>query len=93
MRTRHRNRNFLKIEGKYEKRNDNIDRPVQKVIEKRNAKIEEIANENGYLFNDLYSVSKIIPKEFRKEDGTHYTDEGSLFFAKQVAEKIKNLLK
>lgn len=77
----------------YQKGNDKIDRPVQKVIEKRNAKIEEIANENGYLFNDLYSVSKIIPKEFRKEDGTHYTDEGSLFFAKQVAEKIKNLLK
>ena len=70
-----------------------INEDIQKVVIKRNAKLEEIAKEKNYVFNDLYSVSKNIPIIFRTKEGKHYTDEGSLYLAKQVVEKIEEILK
>ncbi len=76
----------------YLKGNKEINQGAQRVIEKRNSALEQIANENGYSFNDLHSVSRTIPPEFRTEDGIHYTEKGSIYLAKQVVEKIKTLL-
>lgn len=76
----------------YLKGNKEINQGAQRVIEKRNSALEQIANENGYSFNDLHSVSRTIPPEFRTEEGIHYTEKGSIYLAKQVVEKIKTLL-
>ncbi len=76
----------------YLKGNKDINQGAQRVVEKRNSALEQIANENGYSFNDLHSVSRTIPPEFRTEDGIHYTEKGSIYLAKQVVEKIKTLL-
>ncbi len=77
----------------YLKGNKEINQGAQKVIEKRNLAIEELAKENGYTFNDLHSISRTIPTELRTEEGIHYTEKGSTYLAKQVVEKIKNILK
>ena len=77
----------------YLKGNKDINQGAQRVIEKRNSALEQIANENGYSFNDLHSVSRTIPPEFRTEDGIHYTEKGSIYLAKQVVEKIIKIIK
>lgn len=77
----------------YLKGNTEINQGAQNVIEKRNTAVEEIAQENGYLYNDLHSVSRAIPLNLRTEEGIHYVEEGSLYLAKQVVEKIEKILK
>ena len=77
----------------YLKGNKEINQGAQNVIEKRNAVVKEIAQENQYTFNDLHSVSRTIPTEFRTEEGIHYTEKGSIYLAKQVVEKIIKIIK
>ena len=77
----------------YLKGNKEINQGAQNVIEKRNLALEQIANENGYSFNDLHSVSRTISPEFRTEEGIHYTEQGSIYLAKQVVEKIIKIIK
>ncbi len=77
----------------YLKGNKEINQGAQRVIEKRNSAVEELAQENHYGFNDLHSVSRTIPPELRTEEGIHYTEKGSLQLAKQVVKKIENILK
>ncbi len=77
----------------YLKGNKEINQGAQIVIEKRNLAVEELAKENSYVFNDLHSVSKTIPSDLRTEEGIHYTEKGSLQLAKQVVNKIENILK
>ena len=72
--------------------NKKIDKSWQKIIDKRNPALKEIAKELGYLFNDLYRVSLTVPKEERTPEGVHYTKKGYEYFARQVAEKIKEIL-
>lgn len=66
---------------------------IMKFLAKRNCAVQEVANELKYQVNDLYSLSKTIPLKKRKDDGFHYTEEGSKIFALQVAEKIKEILR
>ena len=73
--------------------NEKIDKSWQKIIDKRNLALKEIAEEFKYTFNDLYSVSVSIPKEERTPEGVHYTKNGYDYFARQVAQKIKENIK
>ncbi len=54
--------------------------------------ISEIANEQGYPVDDLFTVSENIPSEKRAVDGWHYTEEGSDILADVVAKCIKDNL-
>lgn len=77
----------------YQEGNKRLDSSWMKRVRERNEAVYEIANENGYKVDDLYSVSVGIPKEKRYQDGTHYLPEGYEIFANAVVESIKNNLK
>lgn len=77
----------------YNKGNETIDEKWEKRLEKINFAVKELAEKEGYILDDLYEVSKLIPKEQRNDDGTHYTDEGYSIFAKHVNRIIKDALK
>ena len=52
----------------------------------------EIAEEKNYVVTDLWNASLSVPKELRREDGVHYTEQGSSILAQVVAERIKEQL-
>lgn len=76
----------------YKENNKKIDSKTQKITDKRNLAVFELAKEQNYTVNDLSSVSFKIPLDLRRVDGIHYTEEGSSILAKYVAEKIKEQL-
>ncbi len=61
-------------------------------ILERNAAISEIAGENNFPVDDLYQVSLKIPKEDRREDGTHYEAAGYEILAEHVYAFVKTIL-
>lgn len=73
--------------------NKKIDKSWKKIIDKRNLALKEIAEEFKYSLNDLYSVSVSVPKEERTQEGVHYTKNGYDYFARQVVQKIKEIIK
>ncbi|MBO5889762.1 MAG: hypothetical protein J6Q58_06465, partial [Clostridia bacterium] len=73
--------------------NKKIDKSWQKIIDKRNLALKEISKEFGYTFNDLYLVSLTVPIEERTPEGVHYTKNGYDYFARQVVQKIKEIIK
>ncbi len=64
-----------------------------KKIASRNATFEQIAKENGYPVNDLFTVSLNVPVENRYEDGIHYLSDGYEVLADKVVEFVKQNLK
>ena len=72
----------------YREGNKRLDGAWMKRVRERNEAVQEIATENGYSVDDLYTVSVSIPKEYRYVDGTHYLPEGYAMLAKTVAECI-----
>ena len=77
----------------YREGNKRLDGAWMKRVRERNAAVQEIATENGYSVDDLYTVSASIPKEYRYVDGTHYLQEGYAMLAQTVAECISKELK
>ena len=63
-----------------------------KQVKVRNQAMQELAEEFGFSFNDLYACSVEIPFDKRRNDGFHYTAEGSEILAQTVALKIKKEL-
>lgn len=61
-------------------------------VKERNQAIVELAKEYSCPIDDLYSVSVSIEKQKRKEDGTHYTEEGYQLFSESVVSAIKQIL-
>ena len=76
----------------YREGNKRLDGAWMKRVRERNAAVQEIAAENGYSVDDLYSVSTSIPKEYRYVDGTHYLQEGYAMLAETVAACIRKNL-
>lgn len=77
----------------YREGNKRLDGAWMKRVRERNEAVQEIAAENGYSVDDLYTVSASIPKEYRYVDGTHYVQEGYAMLAETVAECIRKELK
>ena len=76
----------------YTENNKKFDTKLKKIAEKRNVALLEIAKDKGYAVTDLWNASLSVPIKLRREDGLHYTEEGSSILAKYVAEKIKEQL-
>lgn len=77
----------------YREGNKRVDDSWMKRVRERNEAMREIAESKGYAMDDLYAVSVAMPKDKRREDGTHYTDEGYCVFADAVAQSVKENLK
>lgn len=77
----------------YREDNKRLDGARMKRVRERNAAVHEIAEENGYAVDDLYTVSTSIPKEYRYVDGTHYISKGYAMLTETVAECIRKELK
>ena len=77
----------------YREGNKRLDGAWMKRVRERNEAVQELAIENGYSVDDLYTVSSSIPKEYRYVDGTHYLQEGYAMLAKTVVECISKELK
>lgn len=77
----------------YKEGNKCLDGAWMKRVRERNEAVQEIATENGYTVDDLYTVSTSIPKEYRYVDGTHYLQEGYAMLAETVSECIRKELK
>ena len=76
----------------YREGNKRLDGAWMKRVRERNEAVQEIATENGYSVDDLYTVSVSIPKEYRYVDGTHYLQEGYAMLAETVAACIRKNL-
>ena len=76
----------------YREGNKRLDGAWMKRVRERNEAVQEIATENGYSVDDLYTVSVSIPKEYRYVDGTHYLQEGYAMLAEMVAACIRKNL-
>lgn len=76
----------------YKEGNKRLDGVWMKRVRERNEAVQELAMENSYLVDDLYTISTSIPKEYRYADGTHYLAEGYAMLAETVAECIRNAL-
>ena len=76
----------------YKENNVRFDTKLKKFAEKRNVALLEIAKEKGYAVTDLWNASFSVPIDLRREDGIHYTEQGSGILAQTVAEKIKEIL-
>lgn len=64
-----------------------------KRVKERNEAVQEIAMEQGYLVDDLYTTSVSMSKEYRYMDGIHYLKEGYDLLAAAVAKNIlRNLM-
>ena len=63
-----------------------------KRVNERNQAMDEISSELNLALNDLFAVSKDIPKNYRYVDGTHYLTEGYAVLAEQVVKVIKSEL-
>lgn len=61
-------------------------------VDERNAELARIAEKRKYPIIDLFSLSKAIPIAQRKEDGTHYTENGSRTFASFVVSAICEIM-
>lgn len=61
-------------------------------IERYNQIAREVMAEEGIEINDLYAVSRAMPREFRSPDGTHYKAEGSSVLAEAVAKYLEQYL-
>ena len=57
-------------------------------VKARNAALYELASEKGYAIDDLFTVSKNLPKSLRT-DGFHFTSDGSEKLAEAVCNCIK----
>ena len=77
----------------YKEGNKRLDGAWMKRVRERNEAVQELAIENGYSVDDLYTVSTSIPKEYRYVDGTHYFPYGYAMLAETVAECIRKELK
>ena len=77
----------------YREGNKRLDGAWMKRVRERNEAVQEIATENGYAVDDLYTGSASIPKEYRYVDGTHYLQDGYAMLAETVAECIRKELK
>ena len=77
----------------YKEGNKRLDGAWMKRVRERNEAVQELALENGYSVDDLYTVSTSIPKEYRYVDGTHYLPDGYAMLAETVAECIRKDLK
>lgn len=63
-------------------------------VDERNDELQKIAEKRNYPIIDLFSLSKALPNEQRKEDGTHYLENGSRTLASLIVSdvcKINNL--
>lgn len=77
----------------YKEGNKRLDSAWMKRVRERNVAVQELAEENGYPVDDLYTVSMSMPKEYRYVDGTHYLQEGYAMLAETVAECVCKELK
>ena len=68
----------------YEYGNERPKSEKNKVIAERNTAVRELAEEHGYMINDLYCVSK----SERSMDGTHYEHAGSEELADSVVKCV-----
>lgn len=73
--------------------NKKLDNKWMKKVNERNQALEEIAEENKYVIDDLFTASTMVATEKRYPDGTHYLTEGYQELASTVAEFIKKNLK
>ncbi len=76
----------------YKEGNEKYDASWMKRVNERNQAMDEIASELNLALNDLFTVSKDIPKDYRYVDGTHYLTEGYAVLAEQVVKVIKSEL-
>lgn len=76
----------------YKEGNKRLDGAWMKRVRERNAAVQEMVEEKGYALDDLYTVSTVIPKEYRHVDGTHYLEDGYAMLAQAVAECIRQEL-
>ncbi len=53
----------------------------------------QVMKKHGVTVNDLYTLLKPRRSEFQADDNVHFSGAGSALMAKQVAEKISELLK
>ena len=68
--------------------NQTLDESWMKRVDERNSAMQEISEELNVELDDLFSISKDIPKSMRYEDGTHYLPEGYSVLADKVCEFI-----
>lgn len=64
------------------------DETWEDIISKRNYILKRIAEDNGFLMNDLYKISIDMAYENRLADGFHYTDQGYSKLADNVVKTI-----
>ena len=76
----------------YRENNVCLDEEWMLRVRERNEIFREIAAEQGYETDDLFSVSKNIEKKFRNKDGMHYTSAGYEILANEVASSILKIL-
>lgn len=63
-----------------------------KIVKARNAAVSEIAESQGLVSDDLYTVSLSIKKENRLGDGTHYDKTGARILAEAATKIIEENL-
>ena len=61
-------------------------------VRARNARLTKIADEKGFVVDDLFSLSETLLGEDRAPDGVHFVEKGYEALAKRVAESIKKVL-
>lgn len=76
----------------YREGNKRINRDWAKRLKERNSAVIEIALKNGFVLNDLYSVSEMLDASLRSPDGIHYNEQGFNTLGEIVAQKIKSIL-
>lgn len=65
--------------------------PINERVKTRNKIVADLAAKEGILVNDLYSLVQDHP-EYWGNDGVHFKPEGVAVEAKQVAEKVREVL-
>ena len=65
--------------------------PINERVKARNKIVADLAAKEGILVNDLYSLVQDHP-EYWGNDGVHFKPEGVAVEAKQVAEKVREVL-
>ena len=76
----------------YEEGNKKYNVVWHPLVKARNVAVQELATEKGYAVDDLFAVSKRMPKALRWIDGFHYTPEGYEVLANAVCDCIKENL-
>ena len=72
--------------------NKRLKRDCMKRVKERNEIVAELVTEFDCGWDKLFDVSLDMPKEYRLDDGVHYTQKGYETLAKSVVKSIEEVL-